>query len=294
MSTSSQEEKENLRKNSECQILGKGGDELKLALLSSLDESAYSQWVETIKDNPSVIELDVIGIWTLLQDEEKAKALQEAYEAGTIFRQISSLFGVGRKVYILRGDQFFYYDLDTRTSAKPRSVASEWPSLAKHGFDRNDAAFSGEGLRSDTNEDLSRKVFMFQGSRYLRFDIDTSEIDAGYPKEIKDGWPGIPFNRIDAALNCDGQDVYFFVGNQYVRYNIAENRVDDGYPDLVSNRWLGVSFDRIDAAIHWYNGKVYFFREDQYIRYDMITYQADPGYPKYVIGQYVEDWNFFD
>jgi hypothetical protein len=103
----------------------------------------------------------------------------------------------------------------------------------------------------------------------------------------------VPFERIDAGLNGGLDCVYFFSGDQYVRFNLATNRVDDGYPDLIRNRWAGVSFERIDAAVYWLDGKVYFFREDQYIRYDMTMYRADPGYPKYVIGEYVEDWDFF-
>jgi hypothetical protein len=129
--TSIQEEKEKLQKNSECQIQGKGGDELKLAMLSSLDETAYSQWVQTIKENPSVIELDVIGIWTLFRDPEKALTLQRAYEAGTIFRQISSIFYLDKRVYILRGNQYFYYDLNSKSSVIPRDISTQWPCLVR-------------------------------------------------------------------------------------------------------------------------------------------------------------------
>jgi hypothetical protein len=124
-------------------------------------------------------------------------------------------------------------------------------------------------------------------------DVDRQAIDAGYPKPIAEGWPGVTFDRIDAAVNGGLDYIYFFSGDQYVRFNVATNRVDDCYPDLISNRWAGLSFERIDAALHWFDGKVYFFREDQYIRYDMTMYRADPGYPKYLIGEYVEDWNFF-
>ncbi len=293
-STSMQEEKERLQKNSECQVLGKGGDEVKLALLSSLDEAAYGQWVETIKSNPSVIELDVIGIWTLFDDPEKSLALQRAYAAGTIFRQISSMFDLDDRIYILRGDQYFYYDKETQRSVVPRDISEQWPVLVDCGFERVDAAFVGHALRTNSGEDLSRKVFLFRGPNYVRMDVDSATVDEGYPKPIAEGWPGLPFERIDAGLNSGGNEIYFFTGNQYVRFNMGANRVDDGYPDLISNRWAGMSFERIDAAIHWHNGKVYFFREDQYIRYDMTMYRVDPGYPKYVIGEYVEDWDFFD
>jgi hypothetical protein len=290
---SMQEEKEKLQQNSECQVQGKGGDELRLAMLSSLDENAYSQWVQSIKENPSVIELDVIGIWTLCRDPDKALALQKAYEAGTMFRHISSMFYLDRRVYILRGDQYFYYDLDSKSSVIPSNINTQWPCLAECGFDRTDAAVVGHGLHADSGEDLSRKLFLFQGSNYVCMDVDRQAIDAGYPKPIAEGWPGVTFGRIDAAVNGGLDYIYFFSGDQYVRFNVATNRVDDCYPDLISNRWAGLSFERIDAALHWFDGKVYFFREDQYIRYDMTMYRADPGYPKYLIGEYVEDWNFF-
>lgn len=291
---SMQQEKERLQKNSECQVLGKGGDELKLALLSSLDEAAYGQWVDTIKVNPSVIELDVIGIWTLFKDEEKAKALQQAYEAGTMFRQISSIFSLDKKIYILRGDDYFYYDQQTKTSVVPSDISALWPCLAECGFERANAAFVGHGLKSATGEELSRKLFLFQGPNYVRMDVDRKAIDDGYPKAIAEGWPGVTFDRIDAAVNSDTNVIYFFSGDQYIRFNLSTNRADPGYPDLIRNRWAGMSFERIDAAVFWHDGKVYFFREDQYIRYDMTLFRADPGYPKYVIGEYVEDWNFFD
>lgn len=76
---SSNTAKEKLQNNSECTVFGKGGDELKLATLSSLDEAHYNEWLSTIKDNPQVIEFDACGIWTLIEDDEKAKALQKAY-----------------------------------------------------------------------------------------------------------------------------------------------------------------------------------------------------------------------
>ena len=102
------------------------------------------------------------------------------------------------------------------------------------------------------------------------------------------------FDRLDAALNVAPDAVYFFRGNHYIRFNALKNHADEGYPDEVSKRWVGVTFDRIDAAVYWTNAKVYFFRGNQHIRYDMVNYRADPGYPKFIIGNYVEDWKFFD
>lgn len=205
------EEKEKLQQSSECQIFGKGGDEVQLALLSSLDEAAYNNWITTIKNIPQVIELDVMGIWNLLPTKEKANALQEAYRAATVFRQISAIFIVDKQVFILRGDKFFIYDIDTKASSKP-AATSLLPGLAESRFERIDSALTGEGLSSQ-GENIDRKIFIFKEQEYIRIDYDKRSIDPGYPKKISEGWPGVNFERIDAAVNCGPDAVYLFSGN---------------------------------------------------------------------------------
>ncbi len=292
--TSRQESKEKLQNNSECAVFGKGGDELQLAALSSLDEANYNEWLATIKDNPQSIEIEVMGIWTLIRDQDKAKALMDAYIAATTFTPVSAVFAFDKKLYFLRKDKYSCYDMETHKSEKPKPIIDKWPVLGECGFDRPDAACMGEEMSSSTGEDLTRKLFLFRRGKYVRLDVDKNEIDEGYPKPIGEGWPGVAFDRIDAAAFSGRDEIYFFKGNRYIRYNIATNSVDEGYPESISKRWVGVNFDRIDAAIYWGNGKIYFFRGDQHIRYDTVTYQADPGYPKFIIGSYVEDWKFFD
>ncbi|GAB6040731.1 hemopexin repeat-containing protein [Endothiovibrio diazotrophicus] len=295
-SEGSQTTKERLISNSECRVFGKGGDELKLAALSTLNEENYNAWITTIKENPQVIELEVSGIWTLVNDPHKAEVLQRAYQAATSFEPISAIFNLDRRIYFIRNDKFFCYDLERGTSDKPRLLTSLLPALKKPQFahfERPDAAFVGWGLRSPTGEDLQRKIILFRRDQCMRVDADSGAIDPGYPKPIIEEWPGVTFDRIDAAINVGPDAVYFFRGEHYIRYNADNGHADEGYPQLTSERWAGLIFDCIDACIYWKNGKVYFFREDQYIRYDMTTYRADPGYPKFVASDYVEDWKFF-
>ena len=101
-----------LQNNSECTVFGKGGDELKLASLNSLDNTLYNEWLRTIKSNPQVIELEMAGIWTLLHDEEKAKTLMEAYKAATAFTAINAIFNIGQEIYFLRGNGKVYFFRD--------------------------------------------------------------------------------------------------------------------------------------------------------------------------------------
>lgn len=289
-----QKNKEKLQNNSECTVFGKGGDELKLAALSSLDEALYNDWLATVKDNPQVIEFDACGIWTLIDDPEKARALREAYTEATVFTPLRVVFNLDRRLHVFRGEHCFSYDLDKFETTRPYRIREKWPALREVGFEQVDAAFLGKYLTSSAGEDLSRKLYFFNRGSYVRLDVDTQTIDPGYPKPIAEGWPGVTFERIDATLNVDSEALYFFRGNQYIRFNMTNNRADEGYPDSVGKRWAGVTFDRIDAAVYWGNAKVFFFRGNQHIRYDMVNYRTDPGYPKFIVGNYVEDWKFFD
>ena len=294
MSASQQQSKENLQNNSQCTVFGKGGDELKLAALSSLDEARYNEWLATISENPQVIEFDACGIWTLIADPEKAEALRIAYTEATVFTPLRAVFNLDHSIHAFRGNSYFSYDTEKFTSTKPAKVLDAWPVLKKVGFEQVDAAFVGKYLTSSTGENLSRKLYLFNRDSYIRLDVDNRTLDPGYPRLISEGWPGITFNRVDAVLNVGADALYFFSGSQYIRFDMHNNHADEGYPEAISKRWVGVTFDRIDAAVYWGNAKVYFFRGHQHIRYDMINYRSDAGYPKFIIGNYVDDWKFFD
>lgn len=283
--------KESLINNAECTVAGKGGDSQLLAALSTLDEALYNRWMQTIKNNPQSIELEVSGIWTLVKDEQKATALKTAYLSATAFEPISAVFCLENQIYFIRQGSYSTFDIDKQESCKPQPLQSKWPQLKALGFDRIDAALSGNYLGHSENNRISGKVYLFRGRNFVTLDSQTGEFSEVL--DIQSHWPGVPFERIDAALHFDPEYVYLFSGSRYVRFNIELNQVDDGYPQKISERWYGVTFDKIDAAVYWGNGKVYFFREDQHIRYDVTEFRADPGYPKHVIGSYVEDWKLF-
>lgn len=285
VSSSLQESKEKLRSNSECTVWGKGGSEESLASLSSLDETVYNQWLRGIKDNPQTIELEVVGIWSLVKDTEKGQALMDAYKAATTATTISAAFRISKDVFLIKGDRYLRYRVEESETETPKPINTKWPMLAEAGFDWIDAAFT-------TDDGI---MYIFRGSEYLRFDIDRNELIDEQPRSIAEGWPGVTFERIDAVLHVGVEAVYFFHGPYYTRFNTLKGKAEEGYPKPIAQRWVGVTFDRIDAAIYWAEtGKAFFFRDDQHIRYDMVTYRADPGYPKAIVGSYVEDWKFFN
>ncbi len=294
VNASDQRSKEKLQSNSQCTVFGRGGDEFKLAALSTLDDAAYNEWLVTVRKNPQLIEFDVAGIWTLVPDPKEADALMFAYQEENSTSPLRAVFQIDNKVYFFEDTYFYVYDVDLRETSKPELIRDGWPELARVGFERADAAFLGKYLTSQSGEDLSRKLFLFNRDSYVRWDVDSRGIDPGYPRLITQGWPGVPFDRIDAAVNVAPDALYLFKGDQYVRFNTIANHVDPGYPESVNKRWVGLPFDRIDAASYWGNAKIYFFRGDQYVRYDTVMWRADAGYPRSILSHYVEDWRFFE
>jgi hypothetical protein len=210
------------------------------------------------------------------------------------FNPITAVFDDRRDVFFIRGSEFVRYNRDDKVAQPPKPLTELVPGLAEEGFGSIDAALRAGHLVSPEGERLNRKLFLFRQNRYMRFDLDKQQKDPGYPKLISEGWPGMPFERVDTVMMTGPDTIYFFYGNQYVRFNPLKNCVDEGYPQPISKRWAGVTFDRLDAAMYWGNGQAYFFSGDQHIRYDLANYRSDPGYPKYIIGNYVQDWKFID
>jgi len=293
--TTQKESLEQLQKDSECLILGQGGDPTKLAALSSLDEAPYNEWLATIKEMPKVVEFEAVGIWTLLSDNNKAKALLDAYKAATTFTPLSAIINYDDRVYFLRGHECICYNTETRKTGEPKLITDMWPSLLEiKGFEMVEAVLKGTYIKSCEGIYLRHQLFLFKGNQCVRLNIESKQIDEGYPKPIAKQWPGVTFERIDATLSTDSESLYFFMGEQYIRYNLIENQVDPGYPKPIKERWAGITFDRIDAIMIWKDGMADFFKGDEYIRYNTVKYCAEEGYPKMLVGNYIEDWNLFD
>lgn len=305
ISTGQEEKKERLQEQSECAVYGQGGHEVTLAALSTLDEESYNNWLDSIRENPQAIELEVAGIWTLLKDQETAETLRKAYKEATSFSPISAIFELDRFIYLFRSDRYFRYNTIKKETElpnplfrsddedAPKGAPDPWASLKECGYSRIEAVFRGNHVHDADGNPMPRKLFFFQGTHFVRYDVDTQQVDHG-PTPIAEGWPGVPFESIDAVLSVNSESIYFFSGDRYVRYNGITNRVDEGYPASVRERWIGMTFDRIDAALYGGHGKCYFFSETRYIRYDIVNYRADAGYPKFIDSNYIEDWKFFD
>lgn len=334
-SSTQRESKDKLQSNSSCKVFGSGGDKVKLAALSTLDQAAYTNWLDTVKQSPEVIQLGVAGIWTLVKDPEKAEALKKAYIEETSFTPLTAIVPVSSNWLVFAKDNYvFAYNLlphkgeskvqvNSPKQAEPsvefeqdpkkaRSKRPNDPRADRHNilhflpvlmderfshFRRPHSACTLYGFGNG----LDNKIYLFKWRQCLRITLSNdlnekphSVVDEGYPKDIQEDWPGVDFDRIDAAVAVAPDSVYFFRGSTYVRIDLSKDGKQIGTRDLIKRRWAGMIFEKIDTGVYWKNSKVYFFYGDQYIRYDMSTYKADPGYPKFIPSNYVEDWELVE
>jgi hypothetical protein len=137
------------------------------------------------------------------------------------------------------------------------------------------------------------KAYFLQGSEYIRYDLQTFQVDPGYPKPIATNWPGLWGEDIDAAVNWGSSSgkAYFFKGGDFIGYDLQGDKADDGFPKPIEGNWSGLWDSDIDAAVNWGNGKLYFFKGSEYIRYDLVADKADDGYPQPIEGNWAGLWN---
>lgn len=110
----------------------------------------------------------------------------------------------------------------------------------------------------------------FQGTQYWRYINAT--MDGDYPKEISDGFTGIP-DHIDAATVWTGNGkIYFYKGAKFWRFDPASKPpVRSNYPKLIQN-WQGIP-NHINSAVT-YKGYTYFFQDNAYYRFNDRTFRV--------------------
>src|SRR5438309_1765370 len=106
---------------------------------------------------------------------------------------------------------------------------------------------------------MATKAYFFRGDQYLRYDLATDRVDAGYPLPIAGNWPGFKEagfdNDVESAINWGNGKAYFFRDDQYLRYDMFTDRVDSGYPLPIAGNWPGFKeagfVSDVHAAVNW-------------------------------------------
>lgn len=187
------------------------------------------------------------------------------------------------KFYFFRGGLYSRVDGDDRVmdSGYPRSIADNWGNWpTSWGNDGIDAAINWDGV----------SAYFFRGSQYVKVDIASKTVLAGYPKTTSTFWHNWPsgWTSVDAAVDWGNGKYYFFRGDKYLRYDKGNDSVDPGYPLTISDHWPGLFSANIDSAFNDGDGKAYFFNGNVYDRVDIDDgeHDIDDGYPANIVGNW--------
>lgn len=191
-----------------------------------------------------------------------------AVDAATAFRATT---------YFFKGTSYIVVDnstgLPTIRNGYPRPLRADWPSLAS--VERIDAALYVPAQSDDTAH-----LYLFKDDRYWRFSSwpTTNQLDAGYPRLIRDGFPGVP-NNLDAAFVWGKRRrIYFVKGSQYYRYT-RKLGVHADYPKPLS-LWRGLPTESsISAAFQAANAATYFFTGQHFYRFNDVAFNVDNRQP---------------
>src|SRR5262249_27997707 len=246
---------ETFHSNSSCKVFGNGGNSLLLAKLSRFNKEAeedYNNWIDSVAKCPAVIQLGVVGIWTLIKDKKGAEALREAYIRETTFVPLTAIVPIP-PYYIFLKDSWAFavdylaspYDFKVKTiSTVKREIAKTAENKEPEGSSRlkleNIGVFLPRFFKEEKPElkDFLRpnaaltlslvsekqkfEGYFFKHKKCLRFKLDPYDIEKtepveGYPKDISEEFPGVDVDRVDAAMAIPPNKLYFFSGTDYYR-----------------------------------------------------------------------------
>jgi hypothetical protein len=258
-----------LKNNSSCRVFGSGGDKIKLAQLSKLDESAYNQWLDSVKIFPEVIQLEVAGIWTLVKDPIAAEALKSAYIEESHFVPLKAIVPIGEWFYFLDKDGYVF-------KFNPRPALGEHKAKDSPPFDQvtlQKALDQNPALKGLKVSDFEQSQIASSAPGALRQLSERNQQFQKYLPVLISDPRYRPFTYPDSAISLSGfgnsldDTIDLFEGGRCLRVDWRKGTVVAGYPMAINKAWPGVDFDRIDATVAVANAnRVYFFRGDEYIR----------------------------
>jgi hypothetical protein len=146
--------------------------------------------------------------------------------------------------YMFCGDKFCKWNLHTNSvTAGQRSIRDGWTGYP---YDKVDATIMyPPGIGPAYAKDAA---YLFHDDVYLKWDMKSDQLMAG-ARNIKDGWPGYPFDRCDATLVYppgvgpeDCQHIAFmFCGDQYCKWDLVTDSLKVG-TKLIKDGFPGYSF----------------------------------------------------
>ncbi|KAM8921382.1 matrix metalloproteinase-18-like [Pelodytes ibericus] len=153
----------------------------------------------------------------------------------------------------------------------PQLISTKWKELP----DSIDASIR---MQNPTAEQ-DGKTFFFKGTRYWKYDGDRME--PGYPKLIKEGFPGVPAN-LDAAFTQPAivikggkvireERIFFIKGKNFILYDPVSG--NSTAPQSLEENWLGVK-PSFTAALSLKN-EMFLIGKKTFQKILLLTYVQD-------------------
>ena len=106
-------------------------------------------------------------------------------------------------VWFINGDLICQYNTKTDKVVGMKN----WPTLPGM---QNFKSISKDAYITAALNIGNGKIYLFVGYNYVRMNPNTLVVDAGFPKNTKDYWPGLPSRWIRAAIDLGKGSSYFF------------------------------------------------------------------------------------
>ncbi|CAJ0937376.1 unnamed protein product [Ranitomeya imitator] len=181
-------------------------------------------------------------------------------------------------IYLFKGEYFW----DLSHGKLPMSPKKKYPQLISAKWKELPSSIDAAVRMQNPTAKQDGKIFFFKGDRYWKYDND--KIEPGYPKLIKEGFPGIP-NSVDAAFTQPAiiakgnkvireERIFFIKGKKFFLYDpVAGN---SSSPQMLQDDWFGVKLP-ITAALSLKN-EMYLIGKKKFQKILLLTYSQNRVY----------------
>ncbi|XP_075048016.1 matrix metalloproteinase-18-like [Mixophyes fleayi] len=181
-------------------------------------------------------------------------------------------------IYLFKGEYFW----DLSHGKLPMTPKKKYPHLISAKWKDLPASIDAAVRMQNPSADQDGKIFFFKGTQYWKYDND--KIEPGYPKLIKDGFPGIP-HSVDAAFTQPAivakggkvireERIFFIKGKKFFLYDPVIG--NSSSPQSLQDDWVGVKLP-ITAALSLKN-EMYLIGKKKFQKILLLTYSQNRVY----------------
>ncbi|XP_068107761.1 matrix metalloproteinase-18-like [Hyperolius riggenbachi] len=181
-------------------------------------------------------------------------------------------------IYLFKGEYFW----DLSHGKLPMAPKKKHPQLISSKWKELPASIDAAVRLQNPVAEQDGKIFFFKGNQYWKY--DNNKLEPGYPKQMNEGFPGVPSN-VDAAFTQPAivakggkvirdERIFFIKGKKYFLYDSANGNSTS--PQSLENDWVGVKLP-ITAALSLKN-EMYLIGKKKFQKILMLTYSQNQVY----------------